>query len=235
MSHMFRLGMLVVLLVLAPMVLVHAAPAPAAAPVSGIGVVDLDAIAKGYVGSQKANDALSEFRKARKDVFDTMQKAQGLTPELFEEYKRLAGSPVKVNPERIRELEGLAKKNLDEYKALTDKGEGKLTAEEKTRFTALDTQLKETTATLNEMGDKLSNEVQDELARYSKVLYDLVDKAIASVAKEKKLSIVLNSSIQSQEGMERFVLWGGTDISNDVVAQLNNTFKPEMLVPPAHK
>jgi len=188
-----------------------------------IGVVDLSDIAEKYVGYQKAMQALDGFVKVRADIFSALQGGIGLSQEEFDEYQRLSGSPVKVNTTRITELEGIAKKNLDAYDSLQAKANR--TADEQTQFDQLDKNVKIASARLSELRNKYTGEVQGEQSKYTTVLIDQVNKAVSRVAESKKLSIVISRTVQTSEGTEKFVLWGGTDITTDVLTILNTEFK----------
>lgn len=230
-------GRLVALLALALLPLTGLFAATAAAPAPQIGVVDLDATAKSFVGYKSAMTRMEAFAKERDESFTTLKSGVGLNQKDYAEYLDLAAHTVKINSARIKELEDLAKKTRDEFQALKDKDDKKetLTADERARFEQLDKDIKVVSASLNEQGDKLYKEVQDEYNRYSKILTDLVDKTIGTVAAAQKVSIVLSKNVQGKDTVEKLVLWGGTDITNDVVKALNDNFKESMLDVPAKK
>lgn len=203
-----------------------AAMAAPAAP-AGIAVLDLDAVAKGYIGYQKAMQRLDNYTKEREGRFTALRAGVGLPLTDFDEYQRLAGGGVKVNPTRIKELEDLAAKNMTEYRTLQKKEP--CTDEEKTRKEQLEKDLKSVSAKLNEVGTKMSKEIDAEQTRYTAILVETMNKAVGRVAESKKLSIVLNRAAQVGNGSERIVLWGGTDITEDVIKTLNQEFKDSLL------
>lgn len=230
MGERMRWGSLLALLCMLLMVGTAAGHAAAAAPApSGIGVVDLEAVSKSYVGYQKATERIKTFAAERKKIIDALQAGLGLTKDEYDEYKRLAGHTVRMNEQRIKELEAAAKKNVDEYQALRAKENQ--TAEEKARFELLEKQIKTVYATLSDDAKRINGEVEAEFARYQKLLTESVDKSVAKVAGDMKLAIVISKDVQSREGTERVVLWGGTNITDDVVKDLNANFKEAMLDP----
>jgi len=214
-------------------VVAHSAPA---SPSSTIGVVDLDAVAKQYKGYQLAMARMETFAREREAVFTTLRTGVGLTEADFREYRGLAGSAVKVNPTRIKELEELASKNQAEYQALSEKAEkGTPTDAEKSRLSELEKQIEIVSAIINEDGGKLTKEIQGEYGRYTNALTELVDKAIAKVSENRKLALVVSRDVRTQSGTEKFVLWGGVDITEEISKYLNDTFKDGLLdLPPVN-
>ena len=67
--------------------------------------------------------------------------------------------------------------------------------------------------------------VQDAYTHYSSVLNGMVDKAIASVAATKKVAMVLSKNVQTKDSEEKLVLWGGADITDDVLKSLKDNYK----------
>ena len=75
--------------------------------------------------------------------------------------------------------------------------------------------------------DKWSHEMDAELNSYLQILNTTMDSAIADMTKTKKLAVVLNKNVKVQDNTIRFV-WGGTDITADVIKSMNDNFKPSM-------
>jgi Skp family chaperone for outer membrane proteins len=203
--------------------LLSGAMAASKAPALAVGVIDYDAVMKTYVGYEKAMGRFQAFAKEREEVFLALKGGLGLSAKEFDEYLRLAGHAVKVNPVRIKELEELARKNMAELKGL--QGKEPLTDAERTKLDGLDAQVKSATELLQNEGGRLSREIQEESSRYFKLLIDQIDKSIAKVAETKKVAMVVSRNVQVGENTERFVLWGGTDLTADVTKILNDEFK----------
>jgi len=238
MFHSFRTGLMVALfaLVLVPFAGAwaaaekdKAAAAPATGAVGTIGVVDQDKIEQSYKGFANAKDHLQAFSEERQKTFQTLQAGLGLSKDDFDDYQLRSSGTVKNDPDRIKALTDLAKKNSDAYEALKAKDKDKLTDAEKKQLDAMETNMKTVQGIIQGQGEKFSQQIQDEVARYSKTLNKLVNDSIGDVAKKQKLSIVLSKTLVTREGEATFVLWGGSDITSDVIKQLNDNFKPAML------
>lgn len=137
---------------------------------------------------------------------------------------------------QLEELEGAAQYQPDaqaEYQALLDKGKARLPEAEKARLAEMEANHAKVIASLTEYRDKLRKELNDEGARLIKALKDQTTAAIAKVAADNKLAIVLSKNVAAgQEEAQQLVLWGGTDITDAVIEYLNNNFKPESLAAP---
>jgi len=128
-------------------------------------------------------------------------------------------------------------RDMDTQKtALLDKGKTKLSPEDKARLDEMEKNHEVVIASLAEYRDKLRKELNDEGARLIQVLKDQTQAAIAKVATDNKLSIVLSKTIAAQQDeTQQLVLWGGTDITDAVLKNLNDNFKPESLAAPKAK
>jgi Skp family chaperone for outer membrane proteins len=207
-------------------VLAYAKPA-VAQTTSTVGVMDMDKVYDQYKAYATARQRWEAFQKGREDSFDAMQQGLGLSPTDFAEYKGLAGGVVKQNPDRIAALKALATANLTEHDALKDK-QPRTTAED-VRFKLLDGYVTDVNAQLDVLSDKLNTELQTEYDRVSAKLHALVDDGIKKTAEGKKLGIVINRTVAVSQSTETVVLWGGVDITADVIKYLNDTFKDTML------
>jgi Skp family chaperone for outer membrane proteins len=232
-----RFGLLVALFLLGIGAALAAPDKPAAAPapfIGAVGVIELDIVTREYVGWKKAQTLLEAYYKGHQGILDELEaKGIGLEKEEFTEYQTLAGSAVKVNPVRIEELEKKAKVVRDEYDGLRAKATP--TEAEKTRLADLNKLFNTTVATLNEKRDAYDKQYNERAAAYTRSLLAQLDKTLADVAVAKKLAIVVSKDIQVPDPAtqrvrtERFVIWGGTDVTADVVKILNDGFKDSML------
>lgn len=243
------------LALIAPM-MAMAAPTP-----SIIGVIDMAKIRTDFKGWKAAQTRMDTVSREKQSVYDDLEKGKGLTPEQFKEYVGLAGDVVKINPIRIKELQDLSKKNADELaelsakidemaglkarvddktRPLTDAEKARLavltneiTADKTMRMEKLDGDAKQVTQLINAEGTKLYQQLQDEGERLSKALDEIVEKGIGKVAEAKKLAVVLAKDIPvGENATERLVRWGGTDITEEVIKGLNDSFKDSMLDAP---
>ncbi len=207
---------------------------PVAAPASGVGVIALDAVTQGYKGWGKAQELLAAYYKTHQGILDTLEdKAIGLSKDEIAEYRQKALGGVTIDKDRVAALEQKSKAVRDEYEALRVKKDA--TPEEKTRLEALNKLFKENLGELNKERDGYDEQYNAKANAYTKVLLGELDKTLASVAAAKKLSIVVSKDIQVPDPAtqrirtERFVIWGGTDITTDVLAILNAEYKETIL------
>jgi Skp family chaperone for outer membrane proteins len=219
MFHTIRWGRLAVL----AMFVLLAGGAALAAPSSSIGVIDLDAVARGYIGYEDAQARLTAFSNERQKLFFDYREGFGLSSEEFDEYQQLVKSG--ITTDRRTALKELSQKNLTRYQELTDfQKERELTEEEQTELTKLEANGQDVAKKLNDHEKKLTGEIEVEYARITEIMTGFMDKAIAKVSGDKKLGIVLNKNVQMNDGTEKLVLWGGTDITDDVIKKLNADF-----------
>ncbi|MHB0936119.1 MAG: OmpH/Skp family outer membrane protein [Armatimonadota bacterium] len=140
---------------------------------------------------------------------------------------------------QLEQIEGAVQYTRDmdaEKAALVDKGKAKLSAEDKARLDEMDKNHLAVVAKLTEQRDKLRKEFNVEGDRLLQVLKGQREAAIAKVAADNKLSIVLSKTVAAgQDDVQQLVLWGGTDITEAVLEYLNKNFKPESLAAPAPK
>lgn len=269
MKHLLRFGILAALLAVLAMMAV-AAPKPATAPASPIGVCDADKLDKEFKGFEQAQTVWNDFQEGRVGTFDELFAGQYLLPAEFSELQIFVQQKVKTDQKRYEELVAKGKAASAEYDALMekvkagltederaqldqldgatqqytremdaqktallDKGKAKLSAEDKARLDTMEKNRQEVVASLTEYRDKLRKELNDEGARLIQVLKDQTQAAIAKVAADNKLAIVLSKSIAAQqEDTQQLVLWGGIDITDAVIKYLNDNFKPESLATP---
>lgn len=226
-----RVTLLVLAIVAVTFATGSSARAAAAPPAPAIGVIDQDAISRDYFGFKDAMARMNKFVEERQSVYKDLQAGVGLTADDYKEYRARIGGAT-IDKKRIQELQAQAKKNMDEYQTLKAK-EKDLTDVEKTRMAQLEKDMGSVQDDINEQASQLNAEIQEESSRYRRVLTDLVDKALAKVGETKKLGIIVSKNIQSGESTERFVLWGGLDITDDVVKLLNGAYKGSLLDKPA--
>ncbi|MHB9131622.1 MAG: OmpH/Skp family outer membrane protein [Armatimonadota bacterium] len=226
-----RWGLLCALaiIMLAPLTGAFAAAAPAA-PTNAIGIIDLDKVAAGFNGYKVAMERMRMFADVRKNYFDDLSAGVGLPAADFDKYKNLVNHAVRTDAEKkdIEALKAQAKQAMGDYEKL--KANTTPADADKKRLEELEKDIKQASEYVDGERERLYGEMQGEYGKYSKILTDLVDKGIATVSTGKKLGIVISRDVQTKDGgKERFVLWGGTDITQDVIDSLNKTFKESML------
>lgn len=202
-----------------------AAPAPAA---GGIGVIDLQQVQRDYKGSKKAGEIWKAFIDEKRAVINNLQDAIGLNKEQTDEYQQLTRpSQMVVNTKRIDELKAIAKKNMEDLGKLEEKkkSDTKLTDDEQKQLDALSA-LKDAGNTAYEAQMQATDgEVAIKRELLVSAIEDAQIAAIDKVGKTKKLSAILPKEVQAGEAAIKTLLWGGTDITVDVIAVMNNSYK----------
>ena len=172
---------------------------------------------------QKRYDELTANAKKAADEYQALVKK--VKDNLTEDEKK-----------QLDQLEGAAQYTPDagtEQKALIDKGKAKLSDADKARLTEIEENRAKVVASLTEYRDKLRRELNDEGARLIQALKGQTTAAIAKIAADNKLAIVLSKNVAAgQEDTQQLVLWGGNDITDAVIEYLNKNFKPESLAAP---
>lgn|GEM_PF-2077326 len=151
---------------------------------------------------------------------------------------KVKGNLSKEDSDRLNELQSAPQYTRDtgaEMDELIARGVEKLSDEDKTRFNEIKKNQNEVNGAVADLGEKLSTEIEDEKVRLIDLLTAQMQTAIEKVAKDNNLSIVLNRNLATQQGSQQLVLWGGMDITDKVLEQMNATFKPESLEPPKEK
>lgn len=164
-----------------------------------------------------------------------IDELEGISKKTGDEYQALVDK-VKANlsdPEKARlaELENAPSADgAKEHDALIQKGKDKLTDAEKARLKELDDNHQLVVSKLNDLVTGYRKDINDEKTRLLTLLTDKVQQAIGVVAKDQKVSIVLNKTVSDgQQTSAKLVLWGGTDLTEAALKNLNDNFKPEML------
>ena len=121
-----------------------------------------------------------------------------------------------------------------DYAELEKKGKAALSDAEQKEYDQLSVVIKKNQINLNKQDDEYRQKMDLERQRYQGIFADELNKAVAKVAKDQKLSIVVSKNVQTAQGsIEKFVLWSedGVDITKKVVDVLNASFNSDMLKP----
>lgn len=202
-----------VLTMLAVAGMLAAGLAQAAAPESPVlAYVDMDKLAAGYVGMQDLNQQFQQFRAERDADLERKHKARLLDDEEQREFLDLAtvAAPTEQRDKRLKELEDLS--NQRERRLFTLREKKDRSAEEEAEFQQLNSIYEKRMSELAQLQRERDEAVTAKYAELSKVITDSVDAAVKAVAEEQKLGMVFRKEV---------VLWGGVDITDDVLAKLN--------------
>lgn len=202
--------------------------APPAVTTGGVGVVDVQQVQKDYKGAKKAAEIWKAFIDEKRASITILQDAIGLDKLQTEEYLQLTRpSQMVVNEKRINELKEIAKKNMGDLEKLEAKktSETKLTEDEQKQLDALAPLKEAGNAAYEASMQKTDGEVAAKRELLVSAIEDAQNAAIEKVYKAKKLSAILAKEIQVGENAVKTLLYGGTDITADVVAAMNAAYK----------
>jgi Skp family chaperone for outer membrane proteins len=188
-----------------------AAAAPASTP--SWGVVDMDRVSGEYKGMQVLNQQFQEFQKQQEGQVQRHQKNRLLFDDEQREYLDLCAPTAAPTAERDKRLADLEKLSDERSRRLLDLGQKKdRTPDEEQEYQKLDRVYKQRTDEGNALQGDAQKAVLAKYEEFSRIITDSVNTAVKAVAQEKKLPIVVRKEI---------VLYGGLDISEEVIAKLN--------------
>jgi Skp family chaperone for outer membrane proteins len=189
----------------------------AAAPAAGFAMVDMERVVAGYEAYQQAND---EFRRYYMEVerkLDLNRRMRLLDDKEAQELKDLKAAVVLSSAQRARlqELEGLSDTREQELIAFQQKGA--LTSEEEARRTVLIGIAERRAPELAAEERRLTEARQKRHEELSSPFNDSIRQALEKAAKKNGISVVFNSDA---------VLWAAVDLTEGVLAELNQAPKP---------
>jgi Skp family chaperone for outer membrane proteins len=212
-------------------------PAPKAdAPAQpAIGFIKLEFVQRDYNGWKKAQDLLGAYYHDHQQILDDIEQKGviGLPKDDFATYMALAADPVKMDKDKIADLEKKAKAIGDEYEALKAKKDP--TDADKKRIEELDKLAEANRAVLDTKRATYEDEMGRQESTYTKALQDEIMKALDAIAAQKKLSVILNKFVvfpdpaTQRYNVQQVVVWGGADVTADVTKYLNDNFKDTLL------
>jgi outer membrane protein len=184
---------------------------PAAAD-SAWGVVDMARVRDEYKSMRDLDEQFQRFQMEQEKELELQHKTRLLLDEERQEFLDLSqvAAPTEARSQRLAELEGLSDQRERRRFELRKQQE---------RTESEEAELKE----LDQLYDRRTEQIaalqadvhRSRLAKYqelSKLVTESVNKAVKAVAEEKKLTIVVR---------KESVLFGGLEITDDVLAQLN--------------
>jgi Skp family chaperone for outer membrane proteins len=188
------------------------APGLAQAQQLAVGLVDTSRIATEYKGMQAFNQQYNDFQREREQKLMDRQRVMMLADADYVKYLDLkqAGAPTESTQKQLTDLEAQAKQREERYRALADKKDR--TEEEGKEYDTLNQLYTQRMSEMRALQDSLAKEVQGKREELTKTITTSLDAAIKSIAEAKKFSLVV-----AKEAM----LYGGTDITNEVLEKLN--------------
>lgn len=213
-------GLAVSVLVAASAVAALAGAAPAPAPVWG--VVDMDRVSAEYKGMQSLNAQFQDFQRQQEEQIQRRQRARLLSDEELREYLDLCttAAPTEARDTRLTELEKLSDDRSRRLMELTQKSDR--SAGEESEFQLLDERHKRRAQELDALQTDARKAVLAKYEEFTRIIQDSLNAAVRAVAEEKKLQLVLRKEV---------VLYGGLEITEDVIAKLNAAPAPAPAAP----
>jgi Skp family chaperone for outer membrane proteins len=188
---------------------------PPAAPANGsfaLGFVDLVRVGKEFDGTKNSQAELDGYQQTLRKQLDDRETARFLDEKERAEVDQLRGIAAPTDEQ---------KKQLNDYLATSKSREAQLRAlqqnpnksdQEKADADRLSKLSAKTDEDMDAMGEKLEGQLQAKADEISKKLTDTVSVAIEAVAKEKGYVAVVD---------KKAMLYGGTDVTDEVLKQLN--------------
>lgn len=211
------LGLAAVGLVLAALA---AGPARAqAAP--AVGTVDMGRINEEYQAIQQLTTQYQGFVREQQAKLAERAKTRLLNDAELKEYLDLSqfGAPTDANKQK---LASLAQQSDTREEQLAELEQKTRDAAEQKEYDDLSAVAKARGAELRKLEEDLTQAVSAKREELLKVIQDSVNAAIKSVAEQKKLSLVLaKAALIAESSGAPVVLYGGTDITEEVLAKLN--------------
>ena len=177
-----------------------------------VGTVDTNRIATEYKFMQQLNDRFNDFRQQQSQKLAERQKVMMLSEADHTKYFDLVqtAAPTDAAKQQITDLEALSRQREERYRALTEKKD-RAEAEQK-EYDELNTLYTTRAGDMRALQEGLMKDLEAKREELTKVFTTSLETAIKAVIEGKGMSVVL---------AKEAVLYGGTDITTDVLAKLN--------------
>jgi Skp family chaperone for outer membrane proteins len=194
--------------------LAAAAIAVPAAADSSWGVVDMGRVGAEYKAMREMDAQFQRFQAEQEEALQFRHKTRLLRDEERQEFLDLlqVAAPTEARDQRLGELEGLSDKR-ERLRFELQKKEDR-TEEEDAQLNDLDELYDRRMEELSALQADIQQTRMEKLRELSKLVTDSVNSAVKAVAEGSKLTIVVRKET---------VLFGGTDITDAVLARLNAT------------
>jgi len=187
-------------------------PTWAGEPGASWGVVDMDKVALDYRGMHELERQFQQFQQQQDEVWQTHYKTRVLYDDERQEFLDLAhmGAPTEENDTRLAELARLS--DTRERRLLELRQSKERTPGEEQEYQQLKVLYDQRLAELTSLQAEFQQAREAKREELNGVLTESVNTAVKAVAEERGLVIVVRKEI---------VLFGGTDITTEVVDRLN--------------
>ncbi len=203
-----------------PLVTANAADQPAAPP-SNVGVIDMEKVAEEAGPVKDAYGTLNTIQSALSQNLQEIDSYPYLASGEMKELSSILEAKEQTPAQKARytELKTTARDREKEYQRLTQVKDPK--PEEKTRLQELTKMRNDRDPVMDEIKQGYSKKLNDRAGEILPKLSKQVEEVIQGIAKDKQLTVVLTKRVTTPMGKEDVVLFGGTDITEELIKPLN--------------
>jgi Skp family chaperone for outer membrane proteins len=193
------------------------APKPSDAAAK-IGIVDVSRVEDEYTEVKDATTVVNALEASLTDILKMRQKYSLLSPQELDELEKLTGleKPEDKDKQRITELSKKGDDLAAELETLRNKKDP--TDADKARLTELTAASTKSSTDVEARRAEYATKVQGKQKELLDKLTDKMNAAIAELAQQKSFWVVVAKPV---------TLWGGTDITDELIAKLNKDVKPK--------
>jgi len=177
-----------------------------------VGTVDTTRIGTEYKAMQQLNDQFNDFRQQQNQKLMERQKVMMLTEADHTKYFDLVqtAAPTDATKQQITDLEALSRQREERLRTLSAKQDR--TEEEKKDYDELNAVYTTRSGDMRALQEGLMKDLEAKREELTKVFTTSLETAIKAVIEGKGMSMVV---------AKEAVLYGGTDITTEVLAKLN--------------
>lgn len=179
---------------------------------SRLGVVDMTKVLDGYKEFKDSDEEYKRFLADRQQQLQERNTVRLLREDEMKEYQNLkaVAAPTEEQKRRLEQLRAVAETRENELNSLS-----RLPTpndDEKKRLSELKASADQSSTEIEQLQKRLSDEINARNKELSDKLNRKIESALAAVAREKRVDFILAKDA---------VLYGGRDLTNDVLTKLN--------------
>jgi Skp family chaperone for outer membrane proteins len=177
-----------------------------------VGVVDMAKVLEGYKEFQDSDQQYKTFLAERQQQLQERMAVRLLSEEELKEYQNLkaVAAPADEQKKRLEQLRAVAETRENELNTLSRLPSP--SEEEKKRLSDLKAVADKSSAEIEQLQKRLSDEINARNKELSEKLNQKIEAALAAVAKDKRVDLILAKDA---------VLYGGRDLTDEVLTKLN--------------
>jgi Skp family chaperone for outer membrane proteins len=209
-NELTRLAAVLALVIAVAALAASAAQAQAAPP--KIGVVDMTKVLEGYKEFQESDKIYKDFLRERQEQLQDRMSVSLLSETELKEYQNIkaATAPTQEQKQRLEQLKAVADARQNELDTLSRAAT--TTDAQKQRLAELRAMSDKSSADIAQLQQRISDEIAKRNKELSENLNKKIEAALSAIAADKHLDYILAKDA---------VLFGGTDVTADVLTRLN--------------